>query len=245
MDAGSSQTGASPRIASFESTLVSPTPRGITDGLEDCAAVGVRPYDVTMEVFAEKESLVIRRMLDLKRDYEQMVGWRNQPHVRYWWDPDEAPLNLEGAIDEYRPATSPDASTTACIVELGERPVGFMQFYRLSSYAAEVAEIGIPFEDRTWGVDILIGESDEVGRGLGTRMMSLLCGYLEEVRNASSVVLTTDINNYRAIRCYEKAGFTRDAQVLDTDTRNGERIRAWLMIRMHDGSRVRRNLEPS
>ncbi|MDQ3767666.1 MAG: acetyltransferase, partial [Actinomycetota bacterium] len=116
-----------------------------------------------MDVVTRSGDLVVRRMLDSKPDYKLMVGWRNQPHVRYWWDPDKAPLTLEEAIREYRPDTYSNAPTAACIVELGGRPIGFMQFYRLSSYAEEAAEVGVPFDERTWGIDIFIGESDEVG----------------------------------------------------------------------------------
>ena len=183
------------------------------------------------DVLVEKEGLVIRRMRDSKEDYQRMVRWRNLPHVRHWWDPDDPPLTLEAAVEEYRPDTLPNSASTACIVELRGRPVGFMQFYRWSSYAEDAHEVGIPFDDDTWGVDIFIGEPDELAHGLGTKIMELLCSYLEEELNASSVALTTEVDNSAAIRCYEKAGFARRAQVLDTDTRNGERVKAWLMVR--------------
>jgi aminoglycoside 6'-N-acetyltransferase len=186
---------------------------------------------VESRVLIEKEDLVIRRMLDVDEDYDRMVRWRNRPHVRRWWDVDEHPLTVMTAVDEYRPDTRPGAASTACIVEREGRPVGFMQFYRWSSYAAEAKEVGIPFDDRTWGIDVFVGEPDEIGRGLGTRMMELLCGYLESAMGASAVVLTTAVDNTAAIKCYRKAGFRQVAEVLDTDTRDGERIKSWLMIR--------------
>jgi aminoglycoside 6'-N-acetyltransferase len=183
------------------------------------------------EILAARDDLVIRRMGDTDGDYELMVGWRNQPHVRRWWDPDLPPLTVVSARAEYAPDTRPGSESTACIVELEGRPVGFMQFYLWESYADEAEEVGIPFDDRTWGVDVFIGEEDALGRGLGTGMMTLLCDYLEAERNASSIALTTELDNAVAIRCYEKAGFTKVTQVFDLDTRNGERTRDWLMIR--------------
>ena len=180
--------------------------------------------------------LVIRRMIDGHGDYELMVRWRNSPHVRYWWDPDLPALTLDSARDEYRPDTGPDSPTTACIVELDGAPVGFMQFYRWAAYADEAAEVGIPFDDGVWGVDVFIGETDLVGRGLGTRMMIALCEYLETERDARSIALTTELTNAAAIRCYEKAGFAKIREVRDLDTRDGERTRDWLMIRRRRGS---------
>jgi len=182
-------------------------------------------------ILVEKDELAIRRMRDSLDDYELIVRWRNSPHVRQWWDPDEPTLTIATAIEEYRPDIAPTAATTLCIVELRGTPVGFIQFYRWSSYATEAGEIGIPFDDLSWGVDVFIGERDAVGHGLGARMMELLCGYLETGLDASSVVLTTEVENSVAIRCYEKAGFVKGPRVLDTDTRDGERVWSWVMTR--------------
>ena len=182
-------------------------------------------------VLAAEGDLVIRRMRDSAEDYAQMVTWRNQPHVRHWWDPDLPELTIDSAKDEYRVDTLEGSDSTACMVELDGRPVGFMQFYRWASYVDEAREVGIPFDDDTWGVDVFIGEPEHVGRGLGTRMMNLLCGYLERELGATSIALTTELTNAAAIRCYEKSGFEKVAEVTDLDTRDGQRTRDWLMIR--------------
>lgn len=184
-----------------------------------------------VDVQLESDGLVIRRMVDSVDDYDLLVRWRNQPHVRKWWDPDDSPLTREGAIEQYRSDTLPESPSTACIVELQGEPIGFMQFYRWSSYAEDADLVGIPWDEDTWGIDQFIGEPDEVGRGLGTRMVCLLCEYLESRFEASAIVLTTELGNRTAIRCYEKSGFGKVREVLDTDTRDGERVRSWLMVR--------------
>ena len=71
----------------------------------------------------------------------------------------------------------------------------------------------------TFGLDLFIGEPDLVGRGIGTRVVDLVCTYLEHDRGASAVALTTERTNLRAQRAYEKAGFRKVREVLDTDTR--------------------------
>jgi aminoglycoside 6'-N-acetyltransferase len=185
-------------------------------------------------VIARAGDLVIRRMIDTDVDYALMVLWRNEPHVRYWWDPDLPPLTMGSAKEEYQPDTAPNSDSTACIVELAGRPVGFIQFYRWASYGDEAKEVGIPFDDRAWGIDIFLGEQDAIGRGLGTRIMKLLCAHLEADEGASSIALTTELTNAAAIRCYEKAGFRKIREVTDLDTRDGERTRDWLMIREPD-----------
>ncbi len=183
------------------------------------------------ELLTSNQDLAIRRMRDDDEDYALMVGWRNLPHVRRWWDPDLPSMTLELAKEEYGPDTLPDAPSTACIVELEARPVGFIQFYRWSSFADDALEVGIPFDGSTYGIDVFIGDEALVGRGLGTRIVGLLSDYLLDELGGSSVALTTDLENARAIRCYEKAGFRKVKQVLDTDTWQGERTISWLMVK--------------
>ncbi|MFN2556126.1 MAG: GNAT family N-acetyltransferase [Nitriliruptorales bacterium] len=193
-----------------------------------------RPVDTAtadrVTVVAEGD-LAIRRMRDDDDDYRLMVTWRNRPHVRRWWDPDEPPLDLKAAREEYRPDTLPDATSSACFIERGGVPVGFIQFYRWSSYADEAREVGIPSDPGTWGVDIFIGEASETGQGIGPRAMQLLCRHLQGALGASQVALTVDVDNDVAIRSYRKAGFEQIQRVLDIDTRDGERVPAWLMVR--------------
>lgn len=182
-------------------------------------------------VVVADDDLVIRRMVDSESDYELMVKWRNRPYVRRWWDPDLPPLTISAAIEEYRPNTVPDARSIACIIELDDAPIGFIQFYKWASYADAAREVGIPFDDRMWGLDVFVGEPSQVHRGIGTRVVRMLSDYFIDELNASSVGLTTDVANHAAHRCYEKAGFRKVKEVLDTDTYRGERVWSWLMIK--------------
>lgn len=186
---------------------------------------------MTSDVITADGDLVIRRMRDDDDDYDLIVRWRNLPHVRHWWDPDLPPLTLELAKEEHRADTAPDAVSTACIIELNGSPIGFIQYYRWSSYGDDAREVGIPFDQSTFGLDIFIGDEDLVGQGIGTRVVRLLSDHLLHEMKASSVALTTDLKNAVAIRCYEKAGFRKIKEVLDTDTRHGQRTRSWLMVK--------------
>jgi aminoglycoside 6'-N-acetyltransferase len=173
-------------------------------------------------------------MRDEQEEYERMARWRNQPHVREWWDPDEPPLSVEGARSEYGPDTQAGTPTVACVIEQDDQPVGFLQFYRWSAYADEAQTIGIPFDEDTWGLDVFVGEPARSGQGLGSAAVDLLCRHLFEQRGASAVALVAARDNARALRAYEKAGFRRGASVLDLDTRNGQRVESWLMVRRRE-----------
>ena len=175
--------------------------------------------------------LTIRPMRDDTDDYRLLVRWRAEPHIHEWWDPDEPAPTLDEVIAHYGPAVRGEEKTTSCIFELEDRPVGFVQFYRWLPYTQGDDPIDVRADPDTFGLDIHIGEPDLIERGLGTRVVDLLCGYLEREHGASWIALITDVENHRAQRAYEKAGFRKVRRVLDTDTRDGHRALCWLMER--------------
>ncbi len=193
---------------------------------------------MTQEIARDGE-LLVRLLRDDPAEYRLMAGWLNRPHVREWWDPDEPPITDTAVAAEYGPRTDPRSPTTSCVIELGGREAGYVQFYKWGSWPDEAGDMDVPFDDDSWGLDIFIGEPDLVGVGLGSRAVDLVCRYLFDERRASAIMLTTEIENIRAQRAYEKAGFRRVKEVLDTDTRAGERVRSWLMVRGRAAGRSR------
>jgi aminoglycoside 6'-N-acetyltransferase len=183
-------------------------------------------------VLCRDGDLAIRRLRNEPGDLALLVRWRAQPHVHEWWDPDFPAPTFDEVAAEYGSETDPERPTTPCLIELDGRPIGYVQFYRWADEDADDAtEMGIEIDDGTWGLDVLIGEPELIGRGLGSRAVDLLCRYLEGERGATSVALATEVGNDRARRAYEKSGFHAVKQVLDLDTRGGERLSSWLMVR--------------
>jgi aminoglycoside 6'-N-acetyltransferase len=56
-------------------------------------------------------------------------------------------------------------------------------------------------------IDILIGEPDLLGQGVGSRALELLLARLRSEASVAFAGLGTSASNTNAIRCYEKAGF--------------------------------------
>jgi aminoglycoside 6'-N-acetyltransferase len=183
---------------------------------------------VTPELPIHDGDLTIRRLRDERADFEAMARWRAQPHVAEWWDPDEPIPDADAIALDYHDEATPGGTTTGCIIELDGRPVGYLQFYRWMDFVDEIDEAIAPDPD-SFGIDIHVGEPDLIGTGTGTRAVRLICGFLASERGATDVRLTTELENHRAQRAYEKAGFVKVRHVLDTDTRDGERVWCWLM----------------
>jgi aminoglycoside 6'-N-acetyltransferase len=187
------------------------------------------------DVIAADGDLAIRRMRDHPDDYDLIVEWRNRPHVRQWWDPDDPPLTLDGAIKELRPLTEDGASNTAAIIEWNGAPIGYLQFYPWDEEQAYLAEVGITVPRAAWGLDIFIGEAALVGQGIGSRTVRLIADHLFAEHGATAVALATEASNSQAQAAYIRAGMHIVERFLDTDTRDGQRVESVVMIRDRPG----------
>jgi len=132
---------------------------------------------------------------DATRHLPLVRRWLERPHVARWWgDPDEALT----AIRRH-------SSTAHALIGVNARPVGYLCWQTPLPEelgAAGLSDLPADLID----VDILIGEADCLGLGIGPQALSLL---LERLRAAglSSVGMATAAANPRARRAFEKAGF--------------------------------------
>jgi aminoglycoside 6'-N-acetyltransferase len=132
-------------------------------------------------------------------DLALVEGWLAQPHVARWWteDPQE---ELAG----YRRCISGAEPTVALVVMLDDRPVGWCQWYRWADYP-EAAQYGA--HERDIGIDYAIGEPEQIGRGLGTAMITALLTRIRDRHPSAAALVSVDPENAASRRILEKNGF--------------------------------------
>lgn len=130
-------------------------------------------------------------------DLTLLRQWLAEPHVAEWWgDAEEALAEIRQAMD--------DIATEPLIVELDGRPIAYLQ-----SYDPHL-EDDHPYQDQptgTLGLDISIGPPELVGVGHGSAIVRQYAQLLFE-EGVPRLVIDPDPTNLRAIKAYEKAGFT-------------------------------------
>jgi periplasmic divalent cation tolerance protein len=133
---------------------------------------------------------------DAAVDLARVGAWLRQPEVERWWGPADA---AEAAIARHDPH--------ACaLIAADGVPVGYLAWQVPTPQElleAGLADLPADLVD----IDLMIGEADAQGRGVGPQALELLA---ERLRGAGvrTVGLATAEANARARRAYAKAGFT-------------------------------------
>jgi len=163
-------------------------------------------------------------------DVALLSRWLSDPKVGAWWAGttvvyDEAYVRsevLHGDDEEH---------VTQAIVELGGEPIGFQQWYALTGEPATMPEYGLVPEDRAFGIDQFIGESHLHDSGIGTRQVRAVVEWLLGPAGPGARRVVTDpvVENERAIRCYEKAGFAKVRVLPGHEQVDGLPRDSWLM----------------
>lgn len=151
-------------------------------------------------------------------DLPMFVRWFNDPEVRYWLAMSDAPeLTLDSEREWYEEMREDPTRVVWCI-ETGEgRPIGNLGLHGIDEGQGR-AMLGIS-----------IGERGEWGRGYGTEAIRRVLRYAFTELGLRRVALEVDQDNERAIRCYEKSGFTQEGLLRAHRLRRGEPVNAVLM----------------
>jgi aminoglycoside 6'-N-acetyltransferase len=130
--------------------------------------------------------------------------WLETPEVTRWWGDADGQISLlEEDLDHAR--------MSMWIVSHHGRPFAYIQDY--DPLAWDMHHFGdLPPGSR--GIDQFIGEPDMLNRGHGS---AFIRAHVERLLSAGAPVVGTDPDpdNARAIRAYEKAGFSAAGEVLD------------------------------
>lgn len=129
--------------------------------------------------------------------------------MKRWWNDTDT---LEETAARYGPALRGDEPTEHYAIVLDGREVGMIETYLASDYPEWNAVVRVG--EGVAGVDLLIGEPELLGRGLGAEV---LAAFVREVVFASpgtrACVAAVDEENRRSWRAFEKAGFRHVGEV--------------------------------
>jgi len=147
----------------------------------------------------------IRKMTD--GDYELMAKWLSTKEVLEFYGDINSPFTIEQVRKKYGPRVRGESPVSPFIVELDSYSIGFMQHYKLQ--VEEKKEYGYLEHQVIYGIDQFIGVPNLFNKGYGTIMVNKFIDFTIKTTDADVIILDPEISNKRAIRCYEKCGFSK------------------------------------
>lgn len=150
-------------------------------------------------------------------DLPLLHRWLNAPHVVAGYS--RVPTTAEEIAAKYGPRIAGSEPVRGYVAAVDGKPIGYVQVYRVADFPDYRAAVGDGSDDAA--IDVLIGEIEYTGRGLGRRV---IVAAVEEivwpVFGARNCYACPRHDNLSSVRAFTKAGFRALRPI---DVANGER----------------------
>lgn len=146
------------------------------------------------------ENITLRPLTE--NDWKYLYKWNNDIDVLYYSECDNVEQYLMEEIQEMYRFISQNAY--CFIIEYDKHPIGECWIQKLNLYRLIVKFPNLDCRR----IDIMIGEKENWGKGIGTKTIMLLTEYGFE-KEQVDIIFGCDIADYnqRSIRAFEKVGF--------------------------------------
>lgn len=144
-------------------------------------------------------------------DLPLLHDWLQREHVRRWWRDSRT---YRQTVAHYRPRLRGEEPCETYVIVVDGRDAGMIQTYLVSDYPDWDVLVGEG--DGVAGVDLLLGEWELVGHGLGAQVLARFARDVVFAREGThACVATVEEANRRSWRAFEKAGFEHVRDVVE------------------------------
>ncbi|MBD8497233.1 GNAT family N-acetyltransferase [Paenibacillus arenosi] len=175
-------------------------------------------------VLFQEQELSIRQLE--RGDVDLLVKWLSDPAVLMYYEGRDRPHNTEMVVESF--FGDQGSGEARCIIQYESKDIGYIQFYPIDE--EEIQKYGYEsYHGQVYGMDQFIGETDYWNRGIGTRLVRATVEYLIAHKGATKIVMDPQVRNERALRVYEKAGFSKKKRLEKHEWHEGEMRDCWLI----------------
>ena len=147
-----------------------------------------------------------------ENDLVTLAEWLNRPHVAEWWI---GARSVEDVRAKYLPRLSEASSAISYFAYLDDEAIGYC-----ASYVAAAAGDGWWPDEKdsgVLGIDQFLADPNRLNQGVGTPMVRAFVEFLFADVRVTAIQTDPSPANGRAIRCYEKVGFSRVQEITTPD----------------------------
>ena len=159
------------------------------------------------------DNVCLRRLRDDINDYKLLENWYQEEVVYLQFE--QRKLNFQEIKEKYYPRTLDDATVPVYMIEYNNVPVGIIQYKLVNEENKQLYGLEI---DNVYALDMFIGDIKYHNKGIGYKSILIMNNYLFEEKNAKLLVMCPLIDNFSAIKCYQKCGFINKSKFMTEDT---------------------------
>jgi aminoglycoside 6'-N-acetyltransferase len=141
-----------------------------------------------------------------RADFPLLCRWLAEPQVARWWNDESTPDAVEA---QYGPSVDGVDPTAVYLGVHAGQPFGLVQVYAFADEPESLAELSAicPVPPGALGIDYLIGESGDRGRGRGAAMIAAAVarGFADHPQ-ASDLLVPVALGNEASWRALRRAG---------------------------------------
>ncbi|AYC30829.1 N-acetyltransferase [Paenisporosarcina cavernae] len=154
-----------------------------------------------------------------------MAKWLQDPVVLAFYEGRDNPFDEEKVR---RVFLEEKDIAIPCIVSYHGQPIGYIQYYEVNKEHQKEYSYDSP-AGKVFGMDQFIGETSYWNKGIGTKMVATMVGFLQKELGAERIILDPQVENRRAVAVYEKCGFQQIKLLPKHEWHEGVKRDCWLM----------------
>ena len=154
--------------------------------------------------------IYLRLLKDNEEDYRLLYKWcQNESIYKYFH---HRILSYNEVVATYSKRTALNSDTPVFIINYNKIPVGIIQYTKLDTNTKNKYKVTKDGYD----VDIFIGEETYRHKGIATKTIKNIVNKLKTSNNV--IAMVPEVDNVKAIKCYEKSGFKKYYYYTETNT---------------------------
>ena len=138
-------------------------------------------------------------------DIPMLEKWLNREHVKKWYEIPRLNVTIDDWVSEISRYKTDFKWIHYLIVMLDGHPIGLCLYYKCEDSSDE--EFGLLPTAGSYGIDYLIGEEAQLGKGLGKALVGMLVEKIFSFQDALRVTADIDKDNTASERTLLACGF--------------------------------------
>ena len=161
----------------------------------------------------KQKTIELRSLIDKDSDYKLLEKWYQEKEIYSHFE--QRVLSFIEIKEKYYERTLNNSKIPVFMIEYEGLPVGIIQYQLINEDNKKLYNI---CNDKSYEIDIFIGELNLHNKGIGKKSIELMTNYLIKEKQAELLVMCPLKDNKNAIRCYESCGFDIKREFSTKDT---------------------------